>query len=587
MINRLLYKLNKNKFKGAANTDANLNINLESDNKLIPTGEINRIINVGEVFDEERNQSTIYRIIHTISPLFSNVLFNLNGDEGPLDFFTNVNNIDETKSYGFKTFNGKTFRNDAYDEDATELTYLESVNKNLKENNGWFGFYNPDTQKDSLCSFYDLEPTRYRFDLNSSLDKRNWEITITYPYASDNQHYLVNGGLLITSSEIITIGGVDMVALGSPVPHNLTEGDTVTITNMPNSSMNGKFNVVALGFNGDSFETFFVVNMDTTTAITGINFTTGRFKRLYFGNEVTYYLRKFKRVKSLKTQQDLTSRSIECYPLAFGQTIYGDQIYQATFNDDIDVSELRDNLGRPLSQLYFTTIKTDSEGLFTKTISGFDFEDYPGNVGTQTNNDLNVCNIRKMHTLTQNPPFTSHIPLENDIKVTDFDYYGDICEYSKFEAKETILIDIMHRFNTVDRETTTAVPVTNLTINGTRNEGYIYKPHFVIKIREYSNYVEQGDENTVGIPDYAEFLGEGRYLWRDLLPIGTNDGQSEVLDYPFLNGSHYIHQNICFFTRRQDPFGYFKLRYDASLPKDITGSTITQDFQIKQTGYEC
>jgi len=588
MINRLKYRLNSTKFKGASNTDSYFNINLESKNKLLPPGEISRTVNAGDVFDKERDESKLYRIIQTLSPLFTNVLFNLSGDKGPSNYFTTVDNIDETKSYGYETFDGFVFKNDAFDTSLPPLTYLQSLDKNLKEQNGWFGLYNPDAQKGEICNFYDLEPTRDRFELNSSLTNRNWELTITYPYKSDNTHYLVNNGLLITTAELVDIGGVDMVALGSAIPHNLVVGDTVRLTNMPNSNMNGDFNVISLGFNSENFETFFVVDMGVNNAVLGNSFTSGRLKRLYYGNEVTYYFRKFKKVKSFETQSDLTKYSYDCYPLAFSQTIYGDQNYQITINDDIDVSDLVDNLGRPLSELYLTVIKTDSDGLFTKTISGLDLEDYPGNVGTQTINQRNVSNIRKMHTIAPPlAPFDSHIPLENDVNINNSDYYGDICEYNKFEVKETVLIRVMHRFNTLDRETTTSVPVTGLNIGGPRNEGYIYNPHFLIKIRQFSNYTEQSETNTVGIPEYAENLGDGRYLWRDLLPIGFNDGQDETLDYPFLNGRHYLHQNICVYTRRQDPFGNFGLLYTTSQPKDYSGNTITNNFVTKIANNEC
>jgi hypothetical protein len=37
----------------------------------------------------------------------------------------------------------------------------------------------------------------------------------------------------------------------------------------------------------------------------------------------------------------------------------------------------------------------------------------------------------------------------------------------------------------------------------------------------------------VGIPDYATDLGDGRFLWRDILDIGFNENGSTIIDYPF------------------------------------------------------
>jgi hypothetical protein len=590
-INRAKYILNKTRYQGAANVDSYFNVNLESEIKLLPPGEINRLIDVGEIFDNERQSSTRYRVINTLLPVFSNCLFNLSGDKGP-NSFGNPNGINTNKSYGYQTFDGYMFKADPFDNDfvgANDLTYDESLQKHLKEVNGWFGFYNPDVKKTGFCDFYDLEPTRERFNLNSSLPNKNWEFTITYPHDSDDQHFLVKDGLLITNAEAIDMGGVEMVVFGSAVPHNLNVGDSVRLSGMPSTIMNGNFNVVSLGLsNGDSKHTFFVVNIDPNAAIVGNNFTNGRMKRLYYGNEVRYYFRKFKKIKSYQTQLPLSNNSYDVYPVAFSKNIYNDQNYQIAFSDDMDVSDLKDNLGRPLSELYLTMVKTKSVNIFTKVISGLDLENYIGNVGTQTPDQRNVSNIRKMHTSSPPlAPFQTHTPLENDVQINNLDFYGDICEYSKYEAKETKLLSVMHRFNTVDREVTTSKPILGGIIGGPRNEGYIYYPHHEIKIRQFSNYVEQGDTSVSGVPDYAEDLGDGRYLWRDLLPIGINDGQDEVLDYPFLNGCHYLYQNLCIYSRRQDPFGYFGLLYTEGKPKDNRGDGIPNNFVTKKSDDVC
>jgi hypothetical protein len=311
-------------------------------------------------------------VVNTILPVFSNVLFNITGNKGPSNF-TGTNGFDYDKSYGWETFDGFTFKNDPFNNDYNgfdSITYPESVSKHLKEINGWFGFYNPDYRNTGFCTFYELEPKRTRFDLSSDTSIRNWEITITYPYANDGEHHLVKNGLLITSSEVRTLGGIEMISLGTAVPHNLVVGDTVRITDMNNSYMDGDFTVLSLGLeNGNSKETFFVINVDANIATTGPFFTTGRMKRLYYGNEVKYYFRKFKKIKGYDTQSQLTQDDYESYPLSFSKNIYSDQNYQVVFNDDIDVSNLSDNLGRPLSELYLTIIKNKSKNLFTKVIS--------------------------------------------------------------------------------------------------------------------------------------------------------------------------------------------------------------------------
>jgi hypothetical protein len=139
-------------------------------------------------------------------------------------------------------------------------------------------------------------------------------------------------------------------------------------------------------------------------------------------------------------------------------------------------------------------------------------------------------------------PFTSHIPLETNININNVEFYGDLVEFNKFEVKETVLIDVTHRFNTNNRETGANIsyvsvigesPITTNIDLGPRQEGYVYKPHSLITIRSLSSYIEQGDTSVVGIPDYATDLGDGRFLWRDILDIGFNENGSTIIDYPF------------------------------------------------------
>ena len=83
---------------------------------------------------------------------------------------------------------------------------------------------------------------------------------------------------------------------------------------------------------------------------------------------------------------------------------------------------------------------------------------------------------------------------------------------------------------------------------------------------------------------------------RDRLDIGTYDGGEEFLDYPFTNGAHYLHKNICFMTMRQDPFGVYDLYYEGNIltsnvddfdPADPIGDAYTDKFQVKSSQNVC
>ena len=71
--------------------------------------------------------------------------------------------------------------------------------------------------------------------------------------------------------------------------------------------------------------------------------------------------------------------------------------------------------------------------------------------------------------------------------------------------------------------------------------GYYYQPHYPIKIRDYSDYIETGSKQLpeVGIPDYAFYSQKtDSFIWRDIYQYGfINNGIG--VNYPFINGTHY------------------------------------------------
>ena len=104
------------------------------------------------------------------------------------------------------------------------------------------------------------------------------------------------------------------------------------------------------------------------------------FKQVVNGGEVDYYVRIFSRLPNWKYCDKLVDKhqiyyadkyllpkyqSIEnefenhISQLAFAKNIYGDDMSQIVFTDDIDISYLRDNLGRPLSSIYLTILKNN------------------------------------------------------------------------------------------------------------------------------------------------------------------------------------------------------------------------------------
>lgn len=581
--NRIKNILGVEKSKKSVNTDTYLSINLDGEQKQLPPDEINHVLNINDRFNFERQQSKSYRIIGTINSLASNSLFNLSNP-----ILLNKNTWSGFNSYDFLD---NSYPKDNQLDDAFDLSYPQSIKKYLIERDGWFGYLDPDKSKLGVTNFIDMEPKRDRFSFISDIKSfsggttqiKNWELTITYPKLTDKTHYMVNGGLLITEALPAVVSTRNMVAFGMPCLHNLEIGSVVKITGT--TGFDGEHVVVRVGLdNGDLKNYYFVIDIPYSAGTIG---GSSRIKRMFGGIESEYYFRKFRKIKT-KNSPIIEIDDYETYKLSFSQNIYNDPLSQFVFNEDIDVSDLTDNLGRPLSELYLSIIKTDSAGLFSPISSGIETPFISSLNTSGTNTFLrNVPVINKIHN-GSSLPFISHIPLETNIDINNYDFYGDLVEYNLNEVKETILANVAHRFNTLNRESAPTLnyvstigssPTTQTITLGPRQEGYFYNPHILLKIREFSNYVEQGDKFTDGVPDYAVILNDGRYLWRDILDIGFNESNETALDYPFLNGSHYLYINNCFSIRRQDPFGNWGLFY-SKFPSDPVGDHITDKFTI-------
>lgn len=171
--------------------------------------------------------------------------------------------------------------------------------------------------------------------------------------------------------------------------------------------------------------------------------------------------------------------------IAFASNIYGDRVVQVIFNDDICVSGLKDNLGRPLTKVYFTVVKTNrghkewyEEGnasadtveyshCFGEVTSGLDLPsgvtDY--NVRTLHNvfkDDLSETTYQNgLNIIMTDAPTGDYngtpMPLESGITISadtgePYKFYGDIVEFNKVSFMETVIEKVYHRFNTAQRE---------------------------------------------------------------------------------------------------------------------------------------
>ena len=310
-----------------------------------------------------------------------------------------------------------------------------------------------------------------------------------------------------------------MTLFSTPIKHGLSSGDSIKLKNFDGIT-NKKYKVVKLGkSNGDLSEYYFSIDVSTPMILT----PTSRVSRFYNGKESQYYYRKFTKIKTRSTEL-MESDDYEIYPLAFSQSLYEDKINQFIVNEDIDISNLIDYLKRPISEIYVTIIKTDSNGSFTDIKSGFEM---PYNIAASA---TIIPDIRRI-----DDGGSSHDELESNVNIESNSFIGDVVEYNTLELKEKVLGEVYHRFNTPNRIAGGTIIDPNFGKTedldlGNRQEGYIYKTHHKIKIREYSSYIEQGTVDTYNMPSYKTDLKDGRFIWRDLLDIGFNDMHEDFLD---------------------------------------------------------
>ena len=401
-------------------------------------------------------------------------------------------------------------------EDLTEMhlyrydnihSFKNAFSNNCKEKDGWWGFINPgnininnrDIKTESgntiminqmlsnnkPCEFIDLYPDRTLFSFNPKYNKfrrrieKNWDYCITYPERNDHDIINeicggINSSIRINCKKLYNTNNIEILQCESYFKHNLNVGDFITLFYKDDNGfqkLTKKIKVVRVGdlTGRNSSKIFSIKFSDIKSIYQRIldNNNILHFKKTVDGVECDYYLRIFKKIDDLNS---------EINKVAFGKNIYGDDTSQIIFTDDIDINNLVDNNGRPLSEVYLTIIKRnagykkwyfennfqDSEieysHCFGEVTSGLDFSginDEPDRYNihkihnVKPTRDKDGDNTRKAWGIALDRDVET---LEQDIKIGKNEFYGDVVEYDSVNAKETVISPIYHRFNTVQRE---------------------------------------------------------------------------------------------------------------------------------------
>lgn len=337
----------------------------------------------------------------------------------------------------------------------TIYSFEESINENLIEENGWFGFINqtaieiPNYEDICLnkpinnkkaCEMVDMYPDRTLFSFIPKVNeyrKRiepNWDYCLTYPaenfYENELVQYkdkntLINGietyidGELTSSVVDDLLDSNEVIRFKTNIKHSLTPNSMVmlyfiaeTSSGTTVESLSYAERVINVGKDGKDKEYFFTINGENVAQalnllnIENYNDIKIRLRKVVNGGECQYYFRKFKKIPG-KIKSNINK-------MGFSKTIYSDDVAQILFNDDIKLGNYRDNLGRKVSEIYLTIVKNnkgnkewyDNKNVTSSTItyshcfgevtSGIDIRDadvYDYNIHKIHNVDKNIVNI--------------------------------------------------------------------------------------------------------------------------------------------------------------------------------------------------
>jgi hypothetical protein len=588
------------RFKTSTNTDLSIPTPLVQNSKNLQEFDRSIDVNLAQVFDNERQKSTTFRPVCKFQVLFNNSYTGFTNYE-PLE--NNLYYINETELtikqcglplsavtwQGFLQYDEFDFIRSDYSVSGYTLpipsiipggqpqVHVDFVARSASTYN-WNHFVSyPYKNIDKVMNFYD-ETLATQITWNA-VDGIPFIVKIDDSTASSNANFITPNPLLENGNSIIRFK--------CPVKHGLSESEFIKIK-LSNGFTN-TFQVFSFGNGLPGTEEYIVniFNIGYSPSIF-VDGDTGTFKRVINyenPNDTTskYYVIQHKIITDVNDAVLVNAgfeKNIFGTKKKFESPVYtpnnvkrvsikeNSQSYTLSFNKDIDVSELRDNQKRPISELYITTIwkgyfgltfgGVDSVGNPVGLKQGFDFNlppdsqfNTPQSWWKDSNSDSNFVNSNNQPYPIgiYNTPYGGNV---NNITI-DFTYLkslksgdtidGNYCEWNDYEQKERVISEMYHKF-------TFNSDVFDIGCgNSCDNQfGYYYKPNRSMRIRGFSDYIETGSiSNIADVPDYSYFSTTyNSFIWRDLYTYGFKDGSGNGVDYPFLNGKHYPYENYIF-----------------------------------------
>jgi hypothetical protein len=533
--------LGSKRFAGSTDKDVSLQVPLIGTRRTMVEGDRSIVVDAEERFNLERQGSSSFRISGKLTNIFNN------------------------------SITGKT----TYTPYVNNLYYTNPVANALSlPNSPWEGY----PQFDEFSAFRTTGITGHINYVPKSANTYNWAYYVSYAYSSTtaqtmsytNENFSVTNTFNVEQGipfvlENRVVGGRSLVYFYCGGNHNLQPNDYVEL----NININNRntFQVYSLGDENYGTEknvfTIYDMKFPTNDILPG---TFGNFKRITniknsAETKSRYYVRLHKILTDAKdcnitkagfennpffSKKKLEYSAITPNQIQRISTKENNQTYSFNIVKDVNITGLKDNNGKPLTELFITMINRGYFGFFNQPPVG---QNTAIDIGWGFNFLKNTYDSWWDHTSTNNK---DNIPVGNYSTNGLTFYYnellnvgdtikGDFCEYNDYEQKEYVISDLFHKYSFNYN-----LFYDNSPIN--EPSGYLYKPHNSIKIRTFSDYLEFGSANEVdNIPQYAWYSQyEESFFWRDLYGYGYIDGDNIGVNNPFTNGSHYPFKTILF-----------------------------------------
>ena len=580
----------------AEEQDLNLNVKLNNDEALLREGDKDIVLNLADLFNEERNKSINYKIYGKIKMVFRNMYMG-HTDYYPLlqNFYlcgdgTSQNTTDST--IGFVPYNEFAFhRNDVKREVATP------------QSGSTIGVPN------NVPKIEVLKDNRFTGHTSTTVMEapyKNWNLYLSYVYGHDTgftMNYTLSGN---TNFNFVAGNGIpfrvedggNYYTLTSPVEHGLSQGEYIILSG---GTLTG--DSILSGLTRCIFYIDNVGNEIYDSEKYVINILKSEFRSGYTLNPTTQPVVLGKRCKDINNITGTTSQyyvhkhktltTIDDYILdkvGFEKTIWEDErkiLFENTlqendilvernrqetllfdFKNNFTLSGLTNNLGYTPTEVYVSVIFRNKNGFFN----------YPPKIGYKFN--FHNSWIDKQFTgntetvIPTGSPFTGNTGMSGftpgaPLQIGTTGLTGAFVEYNKGEIKERIISETYHKFSHKKTTSDGRRLFDHSQDNGqyysgatpSNPVGYYYQPHHRIKLRELSPYVETSkldstQPNTlINLPENAIFDNtEKLWKWRDLYDHGFIDQEGNGTNFPFMNNSHYVIKNINFYLRNEKSY---------------------------------